>query len=207
MSTLFRTAALAALLLVSLGALRPFQQPVDALGDSITAPQDSYVQVAGEMLGRPVDDEAQFGWTSAQIATEYLNPTTAYVVVNAGTNDIWPIARGQATLAAREADYDALIRHVQATVPKATIVIVTVRDLGRLATPQRSPLGIAPAALSAASNAWAAHQRVVAQRIGARVLDLNAGPYYNPADFTDEVHPTEQGQARIGKALAPLLMR
>ena len=93
MSTLFRTAALAALLLVSLGALRPFQQPVDALGDSITAPQDSYVQVAGEMLGRPVDDEAQFGWTSAQIATEYLNPTAAYVVVNAGTNDIWPIAR------------------------------------------------------------------------------------------------------------------
>jgi hypothetical protein len=196
-----RTLTLAVLMAGTLGWLAPQHPWIVALGDSITARSGSYAERAALAVDRPLQNVAVSGAVSSEIARQPMMAGAVTVIVNAGTNDVWYVARHPSALAARLAQYDSILAVVRRVAPNARLVIVTVRDLGAMG-PQN---GCSALALTWASHRWAEHQRAVAHELDATVLDLGAPRYYMRRDFPDRTHPSSIGSALLAAALVPLL--
>ena len=198
---------------------------IAAIGDSITygtgtsnPPATSYAERAAALLGDRVVDFGIPGARTKAIAGEVASiPLDADVVlVYAGTNDVAVAADQLATPAAAvtnvkavEPDFDALLDAIHTRVPAAVLVVVTLRDFGRVGSGSAQPLRFTDASLSAAAHEWNLHVRKVAAEYKARLLDLEADPqWYLRSDYGDDgrdVHPADPGAARLAAAVARLL--
>ncbi len=201
---------------------------VVGVGDSITygtgtshPPATSFLaRAAGHAYASYVDLGIPAALT-AQIATEVPSiPLDArVVVVYAGTNDVSAAAdfRADAPTAIRQAQYfepsfDALVAAVRARVPAARLIVVTVRDFGRVQREANLPEDRFIAdARTAATHEWDAHQRAVAMRNGATVLDLETdAQWYVAGEYggaPGDVHPNDAGAERLGRAVSRLIGR
>jgi lysophospholipase L1-like esterase len=135
-------------------------------------------------------------------------PATAdVVIVEAGTNDIWPIALPKlyhtdpaTELATREAAYDAVIAGVRAHAPHAKIVVVTIRDFGRGSTDQVHVMA------TNAVHAFDQRERRDAAMVGGAVVDLETPTqWYDPTDWPDDVHPTPLEAVTLAAAVARVI--
>ncbi len=203
------------------GALRGRTPPVPLVGfgDSITwgsgssnPPATSYLARAAELLGT--------GWLNLGIPAAFTDRIAlelprvalgpAVVVLNAGTNDAGVAAIGADPAQAAEravaaaAGADELFAAARAQFPRARLVAITVRDLGRAGAYYE---GASTEALTAAARAWNERLRPLAARAGAGLLDLETDPQwyirheYDPSG----IHPNDIGADRLARALAALL--
>ncbi len=111
-----------------------------------------------------------------------------------------------------EPAFDALVAAVRQRVPAARLVVVTVRDFGRVQRALSLPEDRFIAdARTAATREWDAHQRLVAARSGAAVLDLETdAQWYVTSEYggaPGDVHPNDAGAERLARAVARLLKR
>lgn len=192
-----------------------------ALGDSITSgagsssPAQTYLgQLSASSRTRAVN-LGGYGLTSfvvsrgvPQIPTQATN-----VILNVGTNDATAAAsRSEPAAAAKrvkvfEADFDRLVTAVRARVPRAQIVLVTVRDLGRGGV--HGP-GVREPSLTAAVREWDDHERRYAAAHGiTAVVDTETDPqWYEKSEYLPNgLHPNDAGAARLAAALGPLIKR
>jgi lysophospholipase L1-like esterase len=156
-------------------------------------PANSFVGVAGKLAGaNSVTDLGIGGATTAQMTVREvpnLPVATSVVIVEAGTNDVFsPVPR--------TADFDALMAAVRAKVPRAKVVLITVRHFARY------PF------TDANVTAWNAHIRALAPAFAATVVDLENDPqWYRAAEWPDSLHPNIAGAGHLGTAVAAAVLR
>jgi lysophospholipase L1-like esterase len=183
---------------------------VAAVGDSITAgvmddaaasdlanpdpyyhvdPTRSFAGVAASLLGDAspaiLGVPKAFTWEMAvkQVPLIPLNATV--VIAYGGTNDAFPHVDPAAV--------DDLVAAIRARVPKAKIVLLTVRHLVRWT------------AADAWVPTWNAHVRAVAKSSGAILVDQEQSP--QPQDgYPDNMHPDAVAAAALGRTVAAAVM-
>jgi len=198
---------------------------IAAIGDSITygtgtsnPPTTSYAERAAALLGDRIVDFGIPGAQTKAITSEVASiPMDAdAVLIYAGTNDVAVAADHLASPAAAvtnvktfEPDFDALLAAIHTRVPAATLIVVTLRDFGRLGSGSAQPTRFTDASLSATVHEWNLHVRKIAAEYKARLLDLETDPqWYIRTDYGDDgrdVHPADPGAARLAAAVAQLL--
>jgi len=199
---------------------------VVGVGDSITfgtgtshPPETSFLARAASSIGARYVDLGIAAAATAQIASEVdAIPLDAdVVVVYVGTNDVSiaadflaPAPVALEKIRVLEANVDPLIAAVRARVPAARLVLITVRDFGRVQRQLKlDSTRFTAAGFTAAVVDWNAHLRAVAAQYGAAVLDLEKDPqWYVAAEYggaPGDVHPNDDGAARLARAVAPLL--
>src|ERR1035441_5011775 len=156
-------------------------------------PANSFVGVAGRLAGaNSVTNLGTSGSTAAQMAVEEvpnLPPATSVVIIEAGTNDVL-------SPAPRTADFDVLMAAVRAKVPRAKLVMITVRHLARY---PRTDAGV---------KTWDEHIRTLARSFGATVVDLERDPqWYRASEWPDSIHPNLAGAGHLGAAVAAAILR
>jgi lysophospholipase L1-like esterase len=111
------------------------------------------------------------------------------VIVEAGTNDVF-------SPAPRTTDFDALMAAVRANVPRAKVVLITLRHFARYPD------------TDANVSAWNAHIRTLALSFGATVVDLENDPQcYRASEWPDSMHPNLAGAGHLGTAVAAAVLR
>jgi lysophospholipase L1-like esterase len=156
-------------------------------------PANSFVGEAGRLAGaNTVTNLGKSGSTAAQMAVEEvpnLPPATSVVILEAGTNDVL-------SPAPRTADFDVLMAAVRAKVPRAKLVVITVRHLARY---PRTDAGV---------KTWDEHIRTLASSFGATVVDLESDPqWYRASEWPDSIHPNLAGAGHLGAAVAAAVLR
>jgi lysophospholipase L1-like esterase len=154
---------------------------------------NSFVGVAGKLAGaNSVTDLGIGGTTAAQMTSREvpnLPAATSVVIVEVGTNDVL-------SATPRTADFDALMAAVRAKVPRAKVVLITLRYFARYPS------------TDANVAAWNAHIRGVAPSFGATVVDLeNDSQWYRSAEWPDSLHPNLAGASHLGAAVAAAVLR
>jgi len=154
---------------------------------------NSFVGVAGKLAGaNSVTDLGIGGTTAAQMTSReipHLPPATSVVIVEAGTNDVM-------SAAPQTADLDALMAAVRAKVPRAKVVLITLRHFARYPSTDADVV------------AWNAHIRSLAPSFGATVVDLENDPqWYRSWERPDSLHPNLAGAAHLGAAVAAAVLR
>jgi lysophospholipase L1-like esterase len=188
----------------------PESRVVAAVGDSITAGVETngpgtwdpdvahtYPCVAAALLRAGCANAAVNGRRTdempAQVAS--IPVDAAYVIVNAGTNDVLQAGPANPDVSR----FDRLIAAIRARAPSARLVFVTLRRFRPIYEPFQ------PAWLPHV-RLWNAHERSVARDAGAAVLDLeNDARWYDRNEWPDNVHASIAGAERLGRALAALL--
>jgi len=196
-------------------ATAPRHGLVVGIGDSITwgastaePPVTSYVAVAATMLGVAHVNLALDGAFTAAIAASVRRVAAhdALAVVNAGTNDVGVSCRAATPHAAVEAvrrrlpDADTLFAAIGERLPRARVIVVTVRDLGRAGAYYPD----APAeSLTAAAHEWNARMRTLAAQHGATLIDLERSAEWYVRDEWDPsgIHPLATGTLRLARAV------
>lgn len=190
---------------------------IAAIGDSITygsflpTPYEAYPYLVGQGLRLRVTDLAVPSTDSEYALTfevPQLAPNLRVVIINEGTNDEWPFddaadwnpPTGDApvtwTYAQHVATYEQLVATVRAQEPRAEIILVGLRDIGR------DPIAIMPNASRVKARqftwVWNGMVRQVANRYGARYVDLwDDTRLYDTMSTYDGVHPTPLGDRFI----------
>jgi lysophospholipase L1-like esterase len=154
---------------------------------------NSFVGVAGKLAGANVVTDLGIGGTTAaqMIVREVpsLPAATSVVIIEAGTNDVF-------SPAPRTTDYDALVAAVRAKVPRAKVVLITLRHFARYPS------------TDAYVAEWNAHIRTLAPSIGATVVDLENDPqWYRASEWPDSLHPNLAGAGHLGTAVAAAVLR
>jgi lysophospholipase L1-like esterase len=154
---------------------------------------NSFVGVAGKLAGaNTVTDLGIGGTTAAQMIVgevPNLPAATSVVIVEAGTNDVF-------SPAPRTADFDALVAAVRAKVPRAKVVLITLRHFARYPS------------TDAKVTAWNAHIRTLAPSFGATVVDLESDPqWYRASEWPDSLHPNLAGAGHLGATVAAAVLR
>lgn len=195
------------------------------VGDSITygtgtpnPPATSYICRTADLLSMRCVDLGVPGALTGRIGEEVqLIPLDAsIVVIYAGTNDVAASSERSASPAEAvhrtqyfEPGFDVLVASVRARVPLARLIVITVRDFGRVQKYFKltDPLHDADN-FTAAVHEWDAHLRTVAASAGAEVLDLETdAQWYAPDEYgaPGEIHPDNRGSARLARMLARLI--
>jgi len=99
------------------------------------------------------------------------------VIVRSGTNDVF-------SLAPRTTDFDALMAAVRANVPRAKVVLITLRHFARYPD------------TDANVSAWNAHIRTLTPSFGAAVVDLENDPQRVSCFRMAALHAPEFGRRR-----------
>jgi lysophospholipase L1-like esterase len=113
---------------------------------------------------------------------------TDVVVAYAGTNDCF-----------RQADpmkIDGLVTAIRTRVPKAKLVLLTVRKMSGY-----------PNAIMWAVQTWNPRLRAIAAAAGATLVDLENDPRWYTADWPDNVHPDVAASAKLGAVVAAAARR
>jgi lysophospholipase L1-like esterase len=201
---------------------------VAGVGDSITygtgtsnPPATSFLaRAAGLAYASYVDLGVPAALTESIIGeVPSIPPAANVVVIYTGTNDVSAAADNRvdvATAIARtkyyEPAFDALVAAVRQRVPAARLVVVTVRDFGRVEKEAGLPKDRFDSdSRTAATREWNAHQRQVARSNGAAIVDLEYDrQWYVASEYggaPGDVHPNDAGADRLARAVAPLLAR
>jgi len=191
-----------------------------ALGDSITSgagnsgAAKTYIGQLSVMLRTRSVNLGGYGLTSdvTAHAVPSIPEQATNVVIYVGTNDVAAAAsHSDPALAAKRAktilapDLDKLVDAVRARVPRAQIVLVTVRDQGRSGV--HGP-DVTEPSLTAAVHEWDDHERRYAADHGiTAVLDTETDPqwYVKSEYMPNGIQPNDAGAARLAAALAPLI--
>jgi lysophospholipase L1-like esterase len=186
---------------------------IAAVGDSLTSGYamtdltQTWPRQVGRALGSTiVEDDGNPGATTLTIAQHQaagMRPDATLVFLWVGMNDEPRIAQGTETVSDYKAALELAIATIRAKAPGATLVLLTVPDIGRLAG-QRYFRHTLDAAMSGA--ALAINQ--VVWNEGTFVADVSSGPeYYVPLNLAfDQFHPDESGSTAIAQKIVTLLV-
>ena len=186
---------------------------VAAVGDSITygyglaSPRtQSYPYVVGRKLHalRVVDLGVPGTDAAYAIAREVpkIPQDATVVLIFEGTNEMWPVIdprqrdAGSPAFDVHAHTFERLIEAVRRRAPHAHVVLINQRNYGY--NGQQFFKGESLTAEARFSLAWDAVVNGYAAEPSSAVVDLRCDPQmYDASLFTDGIHPTAQGHARI----------
>jgi lysophospholipase L1-like esterase len=194
---------------------------ITALGDSITlgiantSRAKAYPGQLGALVRMNVVNLGAKNVLTANVTTRevpLIPRGSTVVIIQVGTIDASVAAQGvdSATAAKNvkrfEPDFDALLSAVRQRVPRASVVVVTVRDLGRAGID--TPL-FHRSSLSAAVHELNNHERLYATSHAAKIVDTEVDPqWYIPAEYDGgRIHPTDAGAARLARAISAVIQQ
>ncbi len=129
-----------------------------------------------------------------------LPAATNLLIVNAGTNDIFAIENGTATLDLQTRAFDGLLAACRAHMPAARIAIVGLRTITETQRHSAAHAAGLRAAASALNDHYRSRPRTtfvdIAQRAGSG----------DPALFPDSIHPSPAGIAWLTDAIVETLV-